>query len=569
MLKRCVLSCVLLVGLVSLAQAVTFYVDNDATRCPSCADANTCTQAQTITTGRDTIGEGMECLSAGDVLMVRGGTYPLVRTSLHTLNNGTSGSKIIVQKYQSEVPIIQPANGCWASRFDSTISHWVFDGLIWDGRNLGPTCTSGNQRSTIRGLSGATNITFKNGIIRHGSSAETASCGQNLLWSGNNLTVQNMEIDGTHQFYGDYQGSHGIYVDGSADDVVIEDNNVHDNGSIGIQFNDSNTGSQLGERGIVRRNRVHHNLRRTLSQSVCGGGTGITVSARQTDMLVYNNLVYDNGVTASVTSKCLTVFGTNTADNALYNNTCYNHRTSCIRIGEFTAAANTIVKNNICLTNGEGIRIYQSATGTVVADNNIYNNPTPVQDSGVGSSVDTASIITTNPLLVNPGAADFHLQPTSPSINSGIDLTSVFTTDFAGTPRTPDTGGDTAWEMGAYTVATTILPNHLIFSTPPTSGILVGATFTVVVQILDSANTPQDLDSGDVTISKTAGSGTLGGTLTATPLNGTATFTNLTLDAADDDYRLTVTRTDTDPATTSPFSVVTTPSSTVQYFQIR
>jgi hypothetical protein len=44
------------------------------------------------------------------------------------------------------------------------------------------------------------------------------------------------------------------------------------------------------------------------------------------------------------------------------------------------------------------------------------------------------------------GSGDFHLLPSSPAIGTGINLSSVFTTDAAGRPR-PSTG---PWDMGAY-----------------------------------------------------------------------------------------------------------------------
>jgi hypothetical protein len=57
----------------------------------------------------------------------------------------------------------------------------------------------------------------------------------------------------------------------------------------------------------------------------------------------------------------------------------------------------------------------------------------------------TANLQNANPLLVNPGSFDFHLQATSPAINAGATIASV-TVDHEGTNR-PQGG---AYDIGAY-----------------------------------------------------------------------------------------------------------------------
>jgi hypothetical protein len=57
-----------------------------------------------------------------------------------------------------------------------------------------------------------------------------------------------------------------------------------------------------------------------------------------------------------------------------------------------------------------------------------------------------------DPLFVNPGAGDYHVQTGSPAIGAGVNLSSSFTTDYAGTTRTPP------WTIGAYQFGGASLP---------------------------------------------------------------------------------------------------------------
>jgi hypothetical protein len=57
----------------------------------------------------------------------------------------------------------------------------------------------------------------------------------------------------------------------------------------------------------------------------------------------------------------------------------------------------------------------------------------------------SANLLGTNPLLVNPGSFDFHLQATSPAIDAGATISSL-TADHDGNNRPQGASHD----IGAY-----------------------------------------------------------------------------------------------------------------------
>jgi hypothetical protein len=78
----------------------------------------------------------------------------------------------------------------------------------------------------------------------------------------------------------------------------------------------------------------------------------------------------------------------------------------------------------------------------------IRSNGSDLCDSGVGTA--SASNLTTDPSFVNAVAADFHLQSTSPAINTGMTLTTV-TNDFDNVPRPQGN----RYDIGAYEFVST------------------------------------------------------------------------------------------------------------------
>lgn len=140
-----------------------------------------------------------------------------------------------------------------------------------------------------------------------------------------------------------------------------------------------------------------------------------------TDVQIVNSLFTGNGFFTWTGLSYMGIYTGNTSNVRIYNNTITQNTN-----GILTTGGNTTIRNNI-----------------------IYNNSDSNLDNSGGSPNISANLcnsgcsINANPQFVNATAGDFHLQGGSPAIDSGIDLSSIFTNDFDGNTRQPP------WDLGA------------------------------------------------------------------------------------------------------------------------
>jgi hypothetical protein len=182
---------------------------------------------------------------------------------------------------------------------------------------------------------------------------------------------------------------------------------------------------------VIRNARIYGNNK-------CNEGDGGMILSTGHRNLAYNNLIYSNtGNGLDINYRCNAC--------AAYNNTIYGNSNNGIGIGNgggSAPAVNTILKNN--LLNSNGGTIGDSGTGTVSSNNYTGNNPG----------------------FTNPTIGDFTLKATSGAIGGGINLSSIFTTDFALKPRAV---GKNSFDIGAYE-----------YSTPSTDTISPEVSITVI-----------------------------------------------------------------------------------------
>src|SRR5262249_7216131 len=100
-----------------LAQGATYYVAKTG------SNNNTCQQAQTISTAKLTIAAGLNCLSGGDTLIIKAGTYAeAINTGAipsgtddahHTLVQGAFGETVTINGVGSNLDIIEVTNAAY------------------------------------------------------------------------------------------------------------------------------------------------------------------------------------------------------------------------------------------------------------------------------------------------------------------------------------------------------------------------------------------------------------------------------------------------------------------------
>jgi parallel beta-helix repeat protein len=181
---------------------------------------------------------------------------------------------------------------------------------------------------------------------------------------------------------------------------------------------------------IVRNTRVYNNGygRGFNGGSVCGsGGGGIVLADYQNK--AYNNIVYGNYWGISVGSK----------------------------------GSGSQLLNNTVTQNDYGIDIYV-ANGAQIKNNIVYGNP-GVNIYGSGNSTTVSTNLVTDPRFVS--ASDFHLQSSSPAIDTGLTISEI-TTDIDGAPRPQGSGYDIgAYEFGGALPTPTPPPTPAPTPTPP------------------------------------------------------------------------------------------------------
>lgn len=187
---------------------------------------------------------------------------------------------------------------------------------------------------------------------------------------------------GTH-----YQnGDHGIYVDGSVESATI-----------------------TGANSTTIKNNIFYNNKRGWSIQIYPGSlSGINV---------FNNTFY--GANPYKDGQ-IVIYAVTLSNCNIQNNIFYQPRNYAITIGGSPSISNTVISYN--MTDVAHI------TDTTPAGLTVTNNS-----------------VSTNPLLVNAAAFDFHLSLGSSALDIGLSIPSV-TRDFAGVARPQGAGHD----LGAY-----------------------------------------------------------------------------------------------------------------------
>lgn len=395
----------------TLTEAATRYVDgNIASTCGTYSIASrNCSGSDG--NGYKTYPEGLAALVAGDVLLVREGTY--TKSGVYGNSAGDSygggaaswAAATIISNYPGETYTFTHDG----LNMDHSISTGGISYIIF-------TCDS-VVRCNFRGSGGANQSGFRlnnaahhvrfykvsvRSFTQHGIQGGTGGCPS----GPSNIEVQYSDVslngDDNDHF------EHGIYP-ACGSSWLIEYNSLLGNMGYGIHLYSSSTNYHMNH--TVRNNYVEG--RKTGATSTAYGIMIATGSGHK----IYNNICNGIGSQAVKLTGCVQFFGPMTAP-LMYNNTVYDVSVG-VEVGDSGVSAAEI-KNNI----------FEAVT-------------TPISDSGTSTvkstnfcdSAGTGCSVTGSPSFNDAAAKDFGLQSGSNCRDAGLDLSATLTIDYLGTAR--------------------------------------------------------------------------------------------------------------------------------------
>lgn len=397
---------------------------------------------------KSTIATGLACLSSGDTLNVRAGTYSEGITGSQLVSGSSWNTATTIQAYGSEQVIITGGLNIAAPGAGTVKEYIIFRGggsagahnLIFDGPNqqyvngisIGGGGTGGDSGE-------ARYIRIDNVEVKNVNGSDCIAIGganQPPYVVGHHLEILNSYIHNCGDFANAF--GHAIYI--TTNDNLIENNLVTDSNGWGIHAHYSGPTSIQVHRNKIYRNVVHDVCHARVS---CDG----IVVGQGSDNEIVNNVVYnvyglnkDGGVGISADSD----------DTLIYSNTVYN--TTWYGINTY-GGNRAQIKNNLLFT-------VNTANGGAAMSNLYDSAPTYAANfcNAAGTGCAIASAV--NP-FVNAAAGNFRLNacsgPTCPN-NNGVDLGISYNTDIAAIHRPQGSG----WDIGAYEYQAATLPTIVI-----------------------------------------------------------------------------------------------------------
>jgi hypothetical protein len=327
----------------------------------------------------------VSCLSAGDTLIVKAGTY--VENTIYTMPSGTANSPTTIKSEVQYGAVLKPDGPVSLSGNATQIvisgkTYITFDGFVvdftnWFGACLGVSIDTGSQEITVQ------NFDIKNCLHPSYMGAAGIYSGQNTTpITGHNYIRNNKIHDLT--LAPNAPDAVGLYITGNNN--IIEGNEIYNVGGDGSeQWLSAGAGMSPPDNNIYRNNYYHDN-----------GWNGLLLSSG-TDNLVYNNIFFNNGRASGGHGIRLASSGMNNITPLIANNTIVGNGNACIGIDDSGHTPGATIRNNICWRNGTNL-VAGDTSGAVI-DHNLFE---------------------VDPLFVNTAGHDFHLQSTSPAIDAGI-----------------------------------------------------------------------------------------------------------------------------------------------------
>ena len=359
------------------AQAATYHVSKAG------SNSNSCAQAQSTGTTKLTIVGGLGCLSAGDTLLVRAGTYDERLTN--NIPSGTSWSnKVRIAAYPGETVWLKPTttNPLGTSIYLSQGQQYIeFDGINIDATVVDATVLLDNRPNQSPAVVAPNHIRMQNSEFKnHGS---PGGGGAAISLGGSFHEMLNMTVHGTG-------GPYAFYISG--DDNLIDGCDIYDVSFAGLQIYH---GGSSPARNVVRNTKIHDLTVSEFFGVTDGRMYGLNVTG--TDSEIYNNVIYNINYPYQGGNAGINLY--TSSGTKIYNNTIYNNTTACVYLDG--GAKTAVIRNNICYGNTGG-------------------------GGGIIGSATTSNNLFTNPLFKDAGAGDFGLLSiSSPAYNTGSTVTTA------------------------------------------------------------------------------------------------------------------------------------------------
>ncbi len=410
----------------SSAGATDYFISPGGDDDNSCASISADEQDPPVPSGvyRATLGGGLECLSSGDRLVLRGGQGTYVDQEIRDPVSGTEEAYTTIMAMPRDPrPVIAPD----ASAFQRGL--YIVNTAAYQGRYIRVEGLEFDSPANCASFqSDGPPYYFSDHIhwidnICH----DTRGTGMQVSYDQDdqrtgwhlfkNSEFYNIGSNSTNLPY--RPGYNTIY--GTGHNSIVEGNVIHDSWN-GIALWQSATATPAKAHNvIVRNNRLYRMGRTDLHPEQAGSNlySCIHQSIDGSGNQFYNNLCYDSGSEPNFVGIRVGLQATEMSNTGIYNNTIYNLvHDSAAGIAAVNAAE---IKNNI---------VYQAGQGIVGADGNDGNN------------------FTIDPEFVDAEQGDFHLMAGGPAVDQGLNLSAFFAEDFDGVTR-PEVG---PWEVGAFEI---------------------------------------------------------------------------------------------------------------------
>jgi Right handed beta helix region/Protein of unknown function (DUF1565) len=307
-----------------------------------------------------TITKGVSVVRPGDTVWVREGVYP--ESFMGNIPGGTSWTKRVkLAAVPGETVTIRPDPGAeFAFRFDSSNDRYiVVDGFVIDAANVEFDAVKITYSS-----SAAHHIRFRNvEILRSPGNGILISRSRRLVPQYNEFINLEIHDNGTTDF------DHGMYI--ASGNNVVRNSLIYRNAGWGLHVYNGDYPRLTADNNVIRNNRVFDNGR------VGGRGAGIILSSGRNNT-AYNNLLWGNKGGIQID------YGASRAK--AFNNTVYGNGYGVYVGAESTRAS---VKNNIVFGNNEGGVIDEGSDTT--RRHNLRKDPQFVDAASLDFHLQTSS----------------------------------------------------------------------------------------------------------------------------------------------------------------------------------